>query len=110
MEGGSTMRIEKHPIIDDFQKGEKIAFYYNGQLLYGMEGEPIAIALKNNGIIVTRYTNKNNEPRGMYCAIGRCTDCSMIVDGQPNVRTCVTPLKENMHVETQYGLGNKINQ
>jgi hypothetical protein len=29
----------------------------------------------------------------------------MVVDGVPNVRTCVTPLKEGMHVETQRGKG-----
>ena len=28
----------------------------------------------------------------------------MIVDGQPNVRTCMTPLKAGMTVQTQYGV------
>ncbi|MGN0242233.1 MAG: 2Fe-2S iron-sulfur cluster-binding protein [Candidatus Weimeria sp.] len=28
----------------------------------------------------------------------------MIVNGQPNVRTCITPLEEGMTVETQYGV------
>ena len=27
----------------------------------------------------------------------------MVVDGQPNVRTCITPLKEGMKVQTQDG-------
>ena len=42
-----------------------------------------------------------------FCAIGRCTDCVMVVDGKPNVRTCITPLAEGMTVETQYGVSNK---
>lgn len=46
-------------------------------------------------------------PRGIFCAIGRCTDCVMIVDGQPNVRTCVTPLHAGMKVQTQYGVSAK---
>jgi hypothetical protein len=25
----------------------------------------------------------------------------MVVDGKPNTRTCITPLKEDMHIETQ---------
>jgi hypothetical protein len=29
----------------------------------------------------------------------------MVVDGVPNVRTCVTPLEAGMHVETQRGKG-----
>jgi len=28
----------------------------------------------------------------------------MIVNGKPNVRTCVTPLEAGMQVETQYGV------
>ena len=39
----------------------------------------------------------------MFCAIGRCTDCVMIVNGKSNIRTCITPLEEGMVVETQYG-------
>jgi predicted molibdopterin-dependent oxidoreductase YjgC len=41
----------------------------------------------------------------MFCAIGRCTDCIMVVDGRPNIRTCVEPLKAGMVVETQHGNG-----
>ena len=31
----------------------------------------------------------------------------MIVDGKPNVRTCITPLKAGMQVQTQYGISAK---
>ena len=31
----------------------------------------------------------------------------MIVNGVPNVRTCVTPLKEGMQIQTQYGVEPK---
>ena len=27
----------------------------------------------------------------------------MIVNGKPNIRTCITPLEEGMDVRTQYG-------
>lgn len=45
------------------------------------------------------------RPRGFFCAIGKCSSCFMVVDGVPNVRTCVTPLAEGMNIETQYGKG-----
>ena len=48
-----------------------------------------------------------DKPRGLYCSIGRCTDCVMVVDGVPNVRTCMTALKEGMKVQTQYGVSTK---
>lgn len=60
-------------------------------------------ALRVAGIMVHRYTKKKHEPRGVFCAIGRCTDCVMVVDGKPNVRTCITPLRAGMDVRTQYG-------
>ena len=47
----------------------------------------IAAALIANGIWINRYTAHKNKPRGIYCAIGRCTDCIMTVDNVPNVRT-----------------------
>ncbi|MPN39185.1 hypothetical protein SDC9_186713 [bioreactor metagenome] len=56
--------------------------------------------------MVHRHTKKGS-PRGVFCAIGRCTDCVMIVNGKMNVRTCITPLEEGMVVQTQYGVSAK---
>ena len=106
---GMTMesRIENHPILGEIEKGRKITFLYNGQEVEGYEGEPIAAALKAAGIRIHRYTRKEHKPRGIFCAIGRCTDCVMVVNGKPNVRTCVTPLEEGMRVDTQYGVSSE---
>lgn len=101
------MRITEHPIINGFEKGRRVTFEYNGKTLEGFEGEPIAMALKANGIETHRYTTKLHKPRGLFCSIGRCTDCVMVVDGVPNVRTCMTALREGMKVQTQYGLSAK---
>ncbi len=98
------MRIAHHPVLGLIDKGRRVSFYHDGKLLEGFEGEPISVALKANGIITHRYTAVRQEPRGVFCAIGRCTDCVMVVDGKPNVRTCVTPLEEGMQVQTQYGI------
>ncbi len=99
-----AIRLEEHPILGVPEKGRKVQFTYDGKVMEGFEGEPIMAALKANGVVIHRYTQKKHEPRGVFCAIGRCTDCVMVVDGELNVRTCVTPLKENMVVQTQYGV------
>lgn len=98
------MRVEHHPILGDLEEKKRVTFYFNGQPMEGFEGEPIAAALMNNGIRVFRTTAKRHEPRGIFCAIGRCTDCMMVVDGIPNTRTCVTSLEAGMRVEKQEGL------
>ena len=100
-------RIENHPILGETPKRKKVTFSYDGKLLEGYEGEPIAAALKAAGVMAHRYTAKKHEPRGIFCAIGRCTDCVMIVDGKPNIRTCITPLEAGMVVQTQYGVSAK---
>lgn len=97
-------RIQNHPILGATPEGKVVTFTYNGEEMQGLEGEPIATALKANGVMAHRYTAKTHEPRGVFCAIGRCTDCVMVVDGKPNVRTCITPLVEGMKVQTQYGV------
>lgn len=96
-------RLEKHPILGSVEKGRRVSFTYDGRTYEGYEGEPVAVALKAAGVMVHRYTAKKHEPRGIFCAIGRCTDCVMVVDGVPNVRTCVTPLVQGMKIQTQYG-------
>lgn len=101
----SERRISEHPILGSPEKEPKVVrFYYDGKECEGNEGEPIAMALKAQGVMIHRYTQKRHEPRGMFCAIGRCTDCVMVVNGQPNVRTCITPLEADMDVRTQYGV------
>ncbi|MBI5582675.1 MAG: (2Fe-2S)-binding protein [Deltaproteobacteria bacterium] len=99
------MRIAEHPILGTFEKGEKVRFTFDDRPMEGFAGEPIAMALHSNGVLIHRYTAKRQEPRGMFCAIGRCTDCIMVVNGKPNVRTCVEPLRAGMAVQTQHGHG-----
>ncbi len=100
-------RIKNHPILGEPHKGRLITFTFDGKPIEGYEGEPIATALKAAGVMIHRYTAKKHLPRGIFCAIGRCTDCVMVVNGKPNIRTCVTPLKEGMNVQTQYGVTAK---
>ena len=97
-------RIKNHPILGEPEKGRIVTFTFDGKEIQGYEGEPIAAALKAAGVMVHRYTKKEHRPRGIFCAIGRCTDCVMEVDGKPNIRTCVTPLAAGMKVQTQYGV------
>lgn len=100
------MRITKHPILDEPESRNKVTLYYEDKPLEAYEGEPVAAALMASGIRVMRTTAKLKEPRGIFCAIGRCTDCMMIVDGVPNTRTCVTYVRDGMRVEKQEGLAS----
>lgn len=90
------MRVEKHPVLGDREVGRSVTVTVDGREITAVEGEPIAAALLAHGIKVMRKTPRFGEPRGIFCGIGRCTDCIMTVDGVPNVRTCVTPVRAGM--------------
>lgn len=101
------MRIRNHVILPDEGDMPEIEFRFDGKPIRGRAGEPILAALLAEGVIISRYSVRKKEPRGLFCGIGQCTDCAMVVNGQPNVRTCITPLEEGMCVETQYGIGGE---
>jgi predicted molibdopterin-dependent oxidoreductase YjgC len=99
------MRIEHHPILGDAPARKRVTITVDGRNIEAFEDESIAAALAASGIRVHRTTAKYGEPRGVFCNIGRCTDCVMKVDGRPNVRTCVTRVRDGMRVESLKGLG-----
>ncbi len=102
------MRLRRHPILE-FVRENKIKFYFNDVMLEAYEGETVASALYANGIKVLTYSAKYERPRGFFCGIGKCSSCLMTVDGVPNVKTCVTLVKDGMRVQSQRGFGSITN-
>ena len=98
------MRIKEHPILA-FEKRKTVKFTFNGKEYEGFEGEPIAAALLAAGVKVLGHSRRMGRARGFYCAVGNCSSCLMVVNGEPNVRVCVEKLKEGIVVETQAGKG-----
>ena len=86
-------------------RGPEIQIIVDGQALQAFEGESVAAALLAAGRRVWRVTSRVGGPRGFYCGIGVCFDCVMTIDGRPNVRTCLTPVRAGLRVETQRGGG-----
>lgn len=101
------MRIENHPILE-FNRGEKITFTFDGREIEGYDGETIAAALHAAGIKELAKSPELHRPRGLFCAIGNCSSCLMVVDGEPNIRVCVEKVKNGMKVETQIGKGDLV--
>ena len=98
-------RITEHPILGDETSNESVEVFFEGRSLQAKKDEPVMAALVAAGVTVFRHTVKG-APRRMFCGIGRCTDCIMIVDGVPGVRTCITRVHEGMTIERQEGLGS----
>jgi predicted molibdopterin-dependent oxidoreductase YjgC len=98
-------RIVEHPILGTMEEQKVVNIVVDGNPVEAFDGEMILGALLAKGIRVNRITRKEHKPRGLFCGIGRCTDCAMEVNGVPNVRTCVTEVVDGMIINTQIGCG-----
>jgi len=99
------LRINEHPVLE-FERGEKVSFFYNGREVEAYPNETIAAALHATGVRKLGESPELHRPRGLFCAIGNCSSCFMIVDNKPNMRVCVIKVKQGMRVEDQMGKGN----
>lgn len=79
---------------------------FDGEPLSALETDTVASALIAAGYRVFTSDPHDGSPRGGFCFVGRCSDCLMVVDGQPGTMACVTPVRDGMRIETQWGRGH----
>jgi len=77
-----------------------VAVTVDGQAVQAYLGETVATVLLAAGRQTFRHTDRLRAPRGLFCGMGVCFDCLVTVDGQPNVRACMTLVQPGMVVET----------
>jgi hypothetical protein len=63
----------------------------------------VAAALWAAGVRAGRTTRGAGAGRGLFCGIGICFDCLMVIDEQPNERACLAQAADGMQVRTQRG-------
>ena len=80
---------------------ETFDIYVDGRPVPARPGQTIAEAMQAEGLRLCRYT-RSHSPRGVFCGMGVCQECRMIVDGVANVRTCMTPARPGSQVRVQY--------
>ena len=69
------------------------------------EGQTLAAALIEHGVLSWRRTRIDDRPRGVMCGIGVCFDCLITLNDRPNVRACMTLVKDGDALLTQEGTG-----
>ena len=80
--------------------GNTFEIEVDGRIISACSGQTIAEALLASGVRVLRKSRKQS-PRGLYCGMGICYECRMIVNGIPNVRTCMTLATPGCKIATQ---------
>ena len=102
----TSKRIEK-----GVNRGTSFEIEVDGEKVLAYEGETIATALLVAGKRIFSLTKIRHQPRGIYCGMGICMGCAMVVNGKPNTLVCQTVVTPNCKVQTQIGLASwKVSQ
>jgi sarcosine oxidase, subunit alpha len=91
---------------ETIDRATTLSFLYHGDEVSGFAGDTIGSALYAAGRRVFSRSFKYHRARGLLCCSGRCPNCMMTVDGVPNVRVCVEPLRPGVEVRAQNVLGS----
>ena len=80
-----------------------VEFTFDGESISAITGQSVAAALLAANQRALRKTRFNNNERGVFCGIGVCFDCLVVVDGVSNQRACLIEAKPGMKVQRQVG-------
>lgn len=79
-------------------RGPAFTFDFDGAAVTAHPGETVGAALLAAGIRSLRTTRVDGRPRGLWCGIGACFDCLVVVEGEGTVRACLAPARPGTRV------------
>jgi len=95
------MRINQaSSLLPKVNRGKPVQIQVDGKPIEAYDGETVAAVLLSAGISTFRLSQKNKEPRSLYCGMGLCFECLVTIDGEHAVRACMTSVADGMQVET----------
>ncbi len=98
-----NFRVKPEFDLAKVERGLAFKFSFDGQNITAFPGETVGAALTAAGISTFRTTRLNGKARGLFCGIGICFDCLVVVNGRPNLRACLTPVKAKDKINSQTG-------
>lgn len=76
-----------------------IEIFIDGQPRRVPAGVSVAAALIVNDQVAWRQT-RGGRPRGMFCGIGVCFDCLVMLNGVADVRACIVEVRAGDRIDT----------
>jgi NADPH-dependent 2,4-dienoyl-CoA reductase/sulfur reductase-like enzyme len=84
--------------------GPAVEITVDGEAVDALPGQTVAAALMATGRESWRTTRGAEKPRGVFCGIGACFDCLVVVNGTPDVRACQRTVLAGDEISTQAGV------
>jgi len=78
---------------------DEVVIEVDGHTVSGRRGDSVAVALLTAGISTLRHSPRLGAPRGIFCLMGSCQECLVIVDGHRRL-ACETVIEAGMSVRT----------
>ncbi len=77
----------------------RVEFTFDGKSVVGLTGDTVAGALLAAGIRTLRQGAEGGGPRGLFCAMGVCQECVVVIDGA-NVEACRVQVADGLDVRS----------
>jgi len=84
-----------------YESHETVSIIFEVKNLDVEIGQTVASAILVGGNMVFRSSVVSGQPRGPYCMMGVCFECLIEIDGIPNQRACMIPVREAMKIKRQ---------
>ena len=84
-----------------YESHETVSIIFEGDNIDVEKGQTVASALLVEANTVFRSSVVSGQPRGPYCMMGVCFECLIEIDGIPNQRACMIPVREAMKIKRQ---------
>lgn len=85
-------------ISDFYNRSKKVNINVNNKDIEAYEGECLAAVLFINNIKKLRLSPKKKQSRGMYCLMGSCQECVVLID-EKKVISCNVFIKDRMKIK-----------
>jgi predicted molibdopterin-dependent oxidoreductase YjgC len=69
----------------------------DGRAVAATPGLSVAAALLAAGITVLRRSPAGDTPRGAFCLMGVCQECTVLIDGRAE-RACMTAVRDGLAI------------
>lgn len=80
------------------KRAPKVGFTFDGEAVQGHAGETLAAALMRAGHLTLRRAPNDGAPRGAFCCMGLCQECTVRIGGQIT-EACRTEVTDNLVVD-----------